>query len=257
MLRPNARAVLEALSTHGALFPADLAALTSLLPGHVDEALAELAALGLAAADAFSAIRRLVGLDIQRSDRSRRRSLQHGGRWSRFPLPLPNPEPPLRYERWAWLLLARYGVVCRDLLARETLAPPWYELRPIYRRLEAQGRVHGGRFVSQLAGEQYAALDVVDRLRQLRDAPPTGRWTVISAADPLNLAGILTPGPRVAAKPRSALALCDGELAAVQEGGETRWLRPLEPGQAHEIARLLRVTACVRRRLVALPQSAP
>ncbi len=256
-LRPNAQAVLEALATHGALFPADLAALIDLLPGHVEEALAELAALGLAAADAFSAIRRLVGLDAQRARRAHKQPLQHGGRWSRFPLPLRVPDPTMRCEQWAWLLLARYGVVCRDLLARESLAPPWYELRQVYRRLEAQGRVHGGRFVSQLAGEQYAALDVVDRLRQVRDAPPAGRITVISAADPLNLAGILSPGPRVAAKPRSALAICNGELTAVYEGGRTCFLRQLEPQQAEELARLLRVTATVRRRFhnSALPRA--
>jgi ATP-dependent Lhr-like helicase len=247
-LRPHAQAVLEALAAHGALFPADLPAATDLLPAYVEEALAELAAVGLAAADAFSAIRQMVGLDMQRTRRGRQRPLAHGGRWSRFPPPLRWPDASLRCERWAWLLLARYGVVCRDLLVRESLAPPWYELRQVYRRLEAQGRVHGGRFVAQLAGEQYAALDVVDRLRQLRDAPATGRYTVISAADPLNLAGILTPGPRVPAKPRSTLLLCDGELAAVHEAGQTRLLRPIEPSRAEELFRLLRVTATVRRR---------
>lgn len=254
-LRPNAQAVLETLTAHGALFPADLAALADLLPGHVEEALAELAALGLAAADAFSAIRALVALDAQRAPRTRKRPLQHGGRWSRFPLPLRAPDPAVRCERWAWLLLKRYGVMCRDLLARESLAPPWYELRQVYRRLEAQGRVHGGRFISQLAGEQYAALDVVDRLRQVRDAPAAGHFTIISAADPLNLAGILSPGPRVAAKPRSTLAICNGELTAVFEGGRTCFVRQLEPKQAEELARLLRTTATVRRRFysAALP----
>lgn len=256
-LRPNAQAVWEALAAHGALFPADLAALTDLLPAQVDEALAELAALGLAAADAFANIRRLVGLDAERTRRARKRPLQHGGRWSRFPLPLRTPDPVVRCERWAWLLLARYGVVCRDLLARESLAPPWYELRQVYRRLEAQGRLHGGRFVAELAGEQYAALDVVDRLRQVRDAPPAGRWTVISAADPLNLAGILTCGPRVAARPHSALALCDGELAAVYERGQICLLRQVEPAQAQELARLLRVTAAVRRRWRTVTLPAP
>src|SRR5207245_2264228 len=99
----------------------------------------------------------------------------------------------------AWALLRRYGVVFRRLLAREANAAPWRELVRVYRRLEARGEIRGGRFVSGMSGEQFALADAVERLREIRRTPADNRVIVISAADPLNLAGIITAGERVRA----------------------------------------------------------
>ncbi|HEX5447388.1 MAG TPA: DEAD/DEAH box helicase [Pirellulales bacterium] len=251
----NAQAVLEALTHRGALFLHDLASATDLLPSQLEEALGELAALGLVTADGFAAIRAIVspkrgaGARPRRPNRGRAPAAARpgGGRWSRFPGWLPQVDPAERVEHWAQLLLWRYGVIFRDLLARETVAPAWGELARIYRRWEAQGRVCGGRFVSGVAGEQFAMPEAIEDLRRVREAGPSGQWIVVSAADPLNLAGILAPGPRVPAKTRNALALLDGRVVAVHQSGQTRFLENLASDLADAIGRALRVTTVVRR----------
>jgi ATP-dependent Lhr-like helicase len=94
-------------------------------------------------------------------------------------------------------LLRRYGIMLRELLARESQAPAWRTLLGFYRRLEARGEIRGGRFVSGSIGEQFALPEAVDGLRALRRQPPESQTILVSAADPLNLVGILTPGPRI------------------------------------------------------------
>jgi ATP-dependent Lhr-like helicase len=94
-------------------------------------------------------------------------------------------------------LLLRWGVVFRDLLARETITPPWRDLLVTYRRMEAQGEIRGGRFVSGFVGEQFARPEAVELLREIRRDQNAGEAPNVSSADPLNLGGIVTPGPRV------------------------------------------------------------
>jgi ATP-dependent Lhr-like helicase len=121
-------------------------------------------------------------------------------------------------------LLKRYGVVFRSFLQRESHLPPWRELVRVYRRLEARGEIRGGRFVAGFGGEQFAAPDAVGRLRAVRKSEKTGELIVLSAADPLNLVGILTPEARVAAIYRSRVLFQDGLPIAAVEGGEVRRL---------------------------------
>jgi ATP-dependent Lhr-like helicase len=113
-------------------------------------------------------------------------------------------------EAVAEQLLARWGVVFRDLVARETLAVPWREVLWAFRRLEARGTIRGGRFVTGFVGEQYALPDAVEGLRDVRRRERSGETVRIAAVDPLNLVGILTPGPRVPAVRRNALVYHDG-----------------------------------------------
>jgi ATP-dependent Lhr-like helicase len=113
-------------------------------------------------------------------------------------------------EEQALQYLRRYGVVMRDLLSREAGAPPWRELLPIYRRLEARGTLRGGRFVAGFTGEQFALPEAVEALRAARRAPSEGERVELSAADPLNLVGILTPGQRVPATLGNRVAFVDG-----------------------------------------------
>jgi hypothetical protein len=126
------------------------------------------------------------------------RPYSHGRRWTLFPgnvaqaSSLPVNESPDRVEHWAWQLLSRYGIMFRDLLARESVAPPWKSLLPVYRRLEARGEIRGGRFVHGVAGEQFAVPEAVESLRRVRDQKANGDWLVLSACDPVNLFGILT-----------------------------------------------------------------
>jgi ATP-dependent Lhr-like helicase len=140
--------------------------------------------------------------------------------------------PPARDQRdgeeaivsQARAFLHRYGVVFRRLLTREANAAPWRELTRVYRRLEARGEIRGGRFVTGMSGEQFALPDAVERLRETRRTPLDGRCLVVSAADPLNLAGIVTSGDRVRAIAANRLVYRDGVPLAVLEG---EFMRPL------------------------------
>ena len=107
-------------------------------------------------------------------------------------------------------MLARYGVVFRDLVARETLAVPWREIAWAFRRMEARGSIRGGRFVSGFVGEQYALPGAVDALRRTRKIDRNGEVVRLSACDPLNLVGIITPGPRVPAVRGGEVVFLDG-----------------------------------------------
>jgi ATP-dependent Lhr-like helicase len=115
------------------------------------------------------------------------------------------------------------------LLTREAAwLPPWRDLLRVYRRLEARGEIRGGRFVAGFSGEQYALPEAVGLLRETRRVPACGQWVSLSGADPLNLAGILTPGPRLAALTGNRLVYRDGVPIAVLSGGEVRFLVTLE-----------------------------
>jgi len=245
------------------LFFDDLLAATNLLSAQLEDALSELAAVGAITSDGFAAMRRLATRGGRRHSlrtrepARRRRAAAHGlsggGRWSRFPAVPPKVEAAERAERWARQLLARYGVMFRDLLARETCAPPWRELVFVYRRLEMAGEVRGGRFVSRF-GEQYALPSAVDRLRRLRDEDPTDEVIILSAADPLNLVGILTAGDRIPALASSAIALLGGQLIASWQSGAFRTHEPgvtasrdiLPPDRLVDISRQIQKTSAAR-----------
>jgi ATP-dependent Lhr-like helicase len=135
------------------------------------------------------------------------------------------PEPPRDIAgEWAWQLLRRWGVVFRDLLEREPGAPRWFEILQVLRRLEARGEIRGGRFISGVAGEQFALGDTVRLLRQLRDEGPRQELVVISAADPLNLVGILTSHERVTSNASNRIAFLDGIPVAALVAREVGYL---------------------------------
>lgn len=246
LARSNAQLVLETLQQRGALFPHELIATTQLLPAHVAEALHELAALGLVTADAFAAVRAFVDSNQRQQSNRRRRpwkpATTASGRWTLFPGIVQAPADSERLIKWAWQLLARWGVVFRDLLTREPAAPSWGQLVGVYRRLEARGEIRGGRFVTGVAGEQYATSKAVDMLRQVRDEPANGQWTVINATDPLNLCGIITDGPRIPATHTNALALRDGRYIATQQAGEIVFHTELPQELSVDLTRKLRRT---------------
>ena len=213
-LSSDAKAVREALEKRGASFFHELTSATSLLPSYVERGLAELAGAGIATADSFAGLRALLA-----PPEKRRNLVETAGRWS-----LLRPTESDDVEAIAKALLKRYGVVFRSLMERESHLPPWRELVRVYRRLEARGEIRGGRFVAGFGGEQFAAPDAVGRLRAVRKSEKTGELVVLSAADPLNLVGILTPEARVAAIYRSRILFQDGLPIAAVEGGQVRVL---------------------------------
>ena len=220
-----AAAVLEFLSERGASFLPDIIAGTRRLPSEVENALWQLAASGLATTDGFRTVRGMVDgttKRVQRSSRFRRRPRRRlpTSRWS---LLQAGRAPEDVKEARAAQLLRRYGIVFPEVLARETLAPRWRELLQVYRRAEARGEIRGGRFVAGFVGEQFALPEAVEKLRTLRKARPDGRLLTLSACDPLNLAGILTPGPRVPALLGNRVAFRDGMPVASLQGGALQW----------------------------------
>jgi ATP-dependent Lhr-like helicase len=141
----------------------------------------------------------------------------------------------------ARVLLRRYGVVFRRLLEREPFTISWYELGRVYRRLEARGEIRGGHFVSGVSGEQFALSDAIGLLRSVRKALPKGELVTISGADPLNLVGILVPGPRIPATTANRVLLRDGVPIAAMEGGQVRGFDALNGESDLVVERALKV----------------
>jgi ATP-dependent Lhr-like helicase len=194
-----ARDVLQALERNGASFFVDLTRQTGRLASEVEDGLWELLAGGFVTADGFDNLRALIDPKRRRGEGhgSKRRPRHAAGRWALLRRTHSMLEPPERVERFARQLLLRWGVLLRDLLVRETLAPPWRELLAVLRRMEARGEIRGGRFVSGFTGEQFARPEALELLRMIRRNPERHVAVPVSNADPLNLAGIILPGQRV------------------------------------------------------------
>jgi len=226
-LSSDARAVLAGLRARGASFFHEMVAVTGLLRTQIERALGELAGAGLVTADSFSGLRALLAPSEKHKRRSHRRGTPTGvdtaGRWALLAGD-DGARDEDRTEKIARVLLARYGVVFRALLARESRLPTWRELASVYRRLEARGEIRGGRFVGGFGGEQFALPDAVGRLRAVRKLEKSGETTALSAADPLNLVGIVTPEARVPAVAGNRVLFRDGVPIAALEGGELRRL---------------------------------
>ncbi|ACG75187.1 DEAD/H associated domain protein [Anaeromyxobacter sp. K] len=193
--------LVEALARRGASFVGELAQAVRTDAGEAEEALWELVSGGRVTCDGFAGLRALVAPPPGH----RPRPAAAGGRWALLRAGPPAPAadadslPETTLEPLARQYLRRYGVVFRDLLAREARPPPWRDLVRVYRTLEARGEIRGGRFVAGFSGEQFAVPDAVDALRATRRDSAEDASLEVSAADPLNLAGILTPGPRIPA----------------------------------------------------------
>ncbi len=208
----------RALHERGASFFADLVKLTNHLPAEVEAGLWELVAAGLVTADGFDNLRALMDPRRRRAEgRERARRPRHtAGRWSLLRNTTQHSAPGTQHfpaEAVARQLLRRYGVVFRDLLVRESLVQSWRDLAVVYRKLELQGELRGGRFVTGFVGEQFALPEAVEALRALRksaDGPAAGQEIKLSASDPLNLVGIILPGPKIPAVPTNFLILKDG-----------------------------------------------
>jgi ATP-dependent Lhr-like helicase len=229
-LSPAAQRILETLRIRGASFSRDLEA--------TDEALGELVSASLITSDGFAGLRALIGSN------DRRPRANFAGRWSVTGSSVPREEAQrgalnnaeergeAAVELHARSYLRRYGVVFRRLLAREPNAPPWRELAHVYRRLEARGEIRGGRFVHGMSGEQFALPEAIERMREIRRQPLDGTLIVISAADPLNLTGILDPGERIRAATSTRIAYRDGMAVSVMEGDYVRPLVTLDDALA-------------------------
>lgn len=251
----SARQILELLTQRGAMFFNELQSVTGRLRTDLDQALWELVSAGAITCDGFAGLRNLLQ-PTRRREKARLLArypyargpmfVGGGGRWSllrppgmattsaRGPL-----GEPAELEVLADQYLHRWGVVFRDVLAREPFAPSWRSLLGVYRRLEARGILRGGRFVAAFAGEQFALPQAVEALRSLRrdEKSETEPPVFLSAADPLNITGYLTPPPRITATLAHRLRIIGGVPEALEGsgpqaaplnssvGGGLRWIR--------------------------------
>ena len=235
----TARRVLEVIRQEGASFFDELVDGSRLLRPQVEEALGELVALGLVTSDSFAGLRALLAPTSSANRRKRRAlsfAMENAGRWAlarrHRAADSPSQVAGEAAEHLARTLLRRYGVVFWRLIEREAAwLPPWRDLLRVYRRLEARGDIRGGRFVAGFAGEQFALPDAVGLLREARRKPASGALVSLSGADPLNLVGIVTPGPRLAALTGNRVLYRDGIPLALRSGGETLFLETLEPAE--------------------------
>ena len=239
-IQPSASAakVADFIREHGASFFEEIVEGTHLLRVQAEKSLSELVALGVVSSDSFAGLRALLRPESERKRRSARRRgsrLDGAGRWA---LALPNrrKQSPSAsrhaddIEHIAWALLRRYGVVFLRMLERESAwLPKWRDLLKVYRKLEARGDIRGGRFVAGFSGEQFALPEAVGKLREVRRQGETGSLISLSGADPLNLAGILTPGPRLPALTGNRVLYRDGIPVALLESDEVRFLDVLDP----------------------------
>ena len=270
-LSTNTQTVYDYLKEHGASFFVDIVSSTNLLPSMVEEALGELVFRGLITADSFTGLRALLtplSKTTSRALENRRRrrrpvySMDEAGRWvmlqkdKRGQAPSPTAQSSANEMRQteaidresigaiAQKLLQRYGVVFRKLLDRESINIPWRDFLRVLRRLEARGEIRGGRFVGGFSGEQFATADAVHLLRSMRRTQPNGAMLSVSAADPLNMLGILVPGPRLAPAASNRLLYRDGVPIAVLEAKEIRYLVEMEAAEQWQAR-----NALLRRRI--------
>ena len=282
-LTAKARQIAEFIQAHGASFFDDIVDGAGLLSSQVEEGLAELVAMGLVNSDSFGGLRALlIPADRRRSharDTRRRRrvaifGMQDAGRWAMVRRSYPpmatgiGPEDDSAVgtgqhsagrqpssstdadaiEHLCRTLLRRWGVVFWRLLQREaSWLPPWRQLLLCLRRLEARGEIRGGRFVAGFSGEQFALPEAVTALREARRKPDSGEYVSLSAADPLNLLGILMPGARLPALTGNRVLYRDGIPIAIYSGGEVKFLETLENAEQWQAQNLL-----LRRQVPAL-----
>ncbi len=242
-LSVSSRTMFDTLADGGALFFTELVRRSGLLPSQVEEALSQLAALGLVTSGSFDGLRALLvpsnkrptfGRNIgKRRRKTQLASIEFAGRWSLLRTDFASQPPgngaessahDAAIEKFARVLLHRYGVIFRRLLERESFPVTWYELGRIYRRWEARGEIRGGYFVGGIGGEQFALPEAIGLLRSIRKASPNGELVTLSAADPLNLQGVLTPGARIVALTANRILFLDGLPIATLEAGEIRKL---------------------------------
>jgi ATP-dependent Lhr-like helicase len=215
-LSHGAQIVLDFLRQRGASFFADIVRGTDKLKAEIETALWELVAAGLVTADGFDNLRSLIDPKRRAGQGSGRttRPRHNAGRWALLHTD-EVVERPRAVEAACWMLLRRYGIVVRDVLAREANLPPWRELLAGFRRLEDRGEIRGGRFVDGFLGEQFALPVAVESVRAMRKFDAAQETITLSAADPLNLVGILVPGERVPAISGNSVTFRDGAVTDV------------------------------------------
>ncbi len=245
----HAQEVLNHLKDHGASFFDDIVRQTSLLKSQAEEGIGELVAEGLLISDSYSGLRALLTPEqnkpsnrIINSKQMHRKALfgiEHAGRWVLMPSdgPLDKQWDYETLEAIIWIYLKRWGVIFRSLIVeKEHLSPPWRMLLAVLRRMELRGELRGGRFISNVSGEQFALPETIEQLRRMK---PNHDLISISAVDPLNLLGVILPGKKVSNITSNRIAFQDGLPIAVWENKEAHYLIDLPQEQQWSVYKAL------------------
>jgi len=246
-LSHSGKKVFDFIFSKGASFFEEIISGSKCLRTETETALAELVAKGVVTSDSYTGLRALLVRSKYKTEKGRRKKrisfdMEGAGRWSLIQnVELKNEGKNLSEEMRALarIFLNRYGVVFRKLLEKESFAPPWRDLVRALRLLELRGEVRGGRFVSGATGEQFALPEAVASLRDTRRKKSTGELVSLSASDPLNLMGIITPGKRVSSHYKNRVLYRDGVPAAYKEGAEIRLLSEFDNGEEWSIKQKL------------------
>ncbi|HEX3010289.1 MAG TPA: hypothetical protein VHO90_22015, partial [Bacteroidales bacterium] len=241
-----ARTIFKILGDSGALFFFQLEEKSRLLKSQVEDALTELISVGLATSDSFTGLRTLLIPDKYYTEKRRSGKvifdLQQAGRWwllTHQENKADGSQQDEYLESLAMMLLKRYGIVFRKLAEKEKVLFAWYDLLKIYRKMEARGIIRGGRFVEGFGGEQYALPEAVSVVRSLRKQEPSESFISISAADPLNLTGFITPGKRIASFYGNRILYRNGIPVACKEGKEVIFLEETDQETLWNMKKLL------------------
>ena len=251
-LSASAIKIKQQLERHGASFFEDLLHSTGLLRTQLESGLAELVNQSLITSDSFAGLRALL-LPASKKSSSRQKSrlkralssgFENAGRWSLLKTPVQtNQTNNVLHSDSYWIdieyiansLLKRYGVIFRKLLERESALPPWRDLLYVLRRMEARGEIRGGRFVDGFSGEQFALPEAVKLIRQVKKEETNEDLVAISASDPLNLTGLITPGQKIHAKTTNRILYRNGIPVAVSLAGKINYLEQFDARTQWEI----------------------
>ncbi len=230
-LSSKSHLILESFADYGPLFFEEIQDELGLLPVHVEESLVELFALGMVTCDHFGGIRSLLTPENERRRKSRSgrlhsHAVQSSGRWSLLQHPKRKSKSQLTEDELirtaAKALLYRYGIVFQNLLVREgKYIPPWRQLQRYYARMEDRGELRSGRFVENVAGQQFAIPVAVDLLRNSDKDTYESQSTTVHSADPFNLSGIISVGISGAVQSSDRLVYQDGKVIKVIESARS------------------------------------
>jgi ATP-dependent helicase Lhr and Lhr-like helicase len=253
----EAARVVQDLQDHGASFFSDIQSRTGLLKTQLEQGLAELVSLGRASSDSFTGLRALLTPGDRKPDHRSRRGrramfgIEDAGRWSLLDMSTAGSGSgkaeqeyvlnEKQLERLAIIYLQRWGVVFRKLLERESFTTPWRLLLKSFRKMELQGVVRGGHFISGVGGEQFAFSDTVDALRNIASKESKLHSNLVSlvSADPLNLLSILLPEARLPRLPSNRILFENGIPLAVLQSGQVNFLRDIAPMEQWRLKQLL------------------
>ena len=245
-LSAYANIISKLLTEKGALFFSDIVQHSGILRTQVEDALGELVNWGMVTSDSYAGLQALTTPAAKRPRyRSRRQKnavspFDNAGRWSLIASPKESSINGDDLEFIAFVLLQRYGVVCKKILERENNLPPWRDLLRVYWRLEARGEIRGGRFVQKISGEQFALPEAIGSLRNLRNQQKTAELIIISCTDPLNFMGILQTGEKISLTSHSKIVYQNGIAVAIFKHGKIEYLRELDADNCKKIQDKLR-----------------